>query len=61
MSASLVGSEMCIRDSVFAAFRPCHRAAQPPRQSPGRATWCTSHPWGHRNCLLYTSDAADDM
>eukprot|EP00969_Alexandrium_andersonii_P274662 12139100-Alexandrium_andersonii.AAC.1 len=60
MSASLVGSEMCIRDSppgrittallylicAWAAVGLARRAElAPPR----------------RACLLYTSDAADDM
>eukprot|EP00969_Alexandrium_andersonii_P065420 2882598-Alexandrium_andersonii.AAC.1 len=60
MSASLVGSEMCIRDR---------------RRPPGRGLvgwrlmllWASE--WGLRitdhariaGCLLYTSDAADDM
>eukprot|EP00969_Alexandrium_andersonii_P011078 481730-Alexandrium_andersonii.AAC.1 len=61
MSASLVGSEMCIRDSSALTAR------EPPEASPdsdflahngaqglaGGARW--------RSCLLYTSDAADDM
>eukprot|EP00969_Alexandrium_andersonii_P324264 14327980-Alexandrium_andersonii.AAC.1 len=61
MSASLVGSEMCIRD-------------RPPTSTP-TARWSTSSgpsPRGSRwrppsgaaetsCCLLYTSDAADDM
>eukprot|EP00969_Alexandrium_andersonii_P047165 2069666-Alexandrium_andersonii.AAC.1 len=60
MSASLVGSEMCIRDSrysirsVFGAcvieYLPANRDAGLPRGT-----------WGYRHCLLYTSDAADDM
>eukprot|EP00969_Alexandrium_andersonii_P007839 342250-Alexandrium_andersonii.AAC.1 len=61
MSASLVGSEMCIRDSVWEC--PSVRARG--------ASW-TAHGWPgagrarrpppHRSCcLLYTSDAADDM
>eukprot|EP00969_Alexandrium_andersonii_P059329 2612709-Alexandrium_andersonii.AAC.1 len=61
MSASLVGSEMCIRD----------------RPQPGRRLWSGAGSWGVRlgrrprgnptrapnlsPCLLYTSDAADDM
>eukprot|EP00969_Alexandrium_andersonii_P198085 8749423-Alexandrium_andersonii.AAC.1 len=60
MSASLVGSEMCIRDrgphsSSFERlkrlriFRAAISWAQPRRFSK-----CT-------DCLLYTSDAADDM
>eukprot|EP00969_Alexandrium_andersonii_P096298 4252267-Alexandrium_andersonii.AAC.1 len=60
MSASLVGSEMCIRDSrrAFPPFLcpclcPCTagrrqgRPGAPARRGPA--------------CLLYTSDAADDM
>eukprot|EP00969_Alexandrium_andersonii_P038975 1709026-Alexandrium_andersonii.AAC.1 len=61
MSASLVGSEMCIRD------RPSTR------QPAGRLDWKgtgsspptarAQDPTGRlgRSCLLYTSDAADDM
>eukprot|EP00969_Alexandrium_andersonii_P326177 14412190-Alexandrium_andersonii.AAC.1 len=60
MSASLVGSEMCIRDS---------RASSPASGASTHADICKpKHP---RNmdadqsragtCLLYTSDAADDM
>eukprot|EP00969_Alexandrium_andersonii_P102295 4515023-Alexandrium_andersonii.AAC.1 len=60
MSASLVGSEMCIRD------RPCRgRSSIAPS---GRATTAVSRCSGPggvsvtaRGCLLYTSDAADDM
>eukprot|EP00969_Alexandrium_andersonii_P162584 7186649-Alexandrium_andersonii.AAC.1 len=61
MSASLVGSEMCIRDS-------CHPARRPPR--PDGAGQCFCLLAGARQtllrrpdarCLLYTSDAADDM
>eukprot|EP00969_Alexandrium_andersonii_P082230 3624414-Alexandrium_andersonii.AAC.1 len=60
MSASLVGSEMCIRD------RSSHAAvALPPRHySCSAALWpilasvcCFARALG---CLLYTSDAADD-
>eukprot|EP00969_Alexandrium_andersonii_P147702 6530916-Alexandrium_andersonii.AAC.1 len=60
MSASLVGSEMCIRDScrpsqcpeVSALFRLCPSACAAGPACP--ASTCTA-------CLLYTSDAADDM
>eukprot|EP00969_Alexandrium_andersonii_P295572 13065330-Alexandrium_andersonii.AAC.1 len=40
MSASLVGSEMCIRDSPTGAhsFGPC----------PGSHPACLEHGWGHR-------------
>eukprot|EP00969_Alexandrium_andersonii_P202919 8966957-Alexandrium_andersonii.AAC.1 len=61
MSASLVGSEMCIRD----------RPQSPPQMvSPGgfgvvlRAESGGDDETGRRarrTCLLYTSDAADDM
>eukprot|EP00969_Alexandrium_andersonii_P046995 2061791-Alexandrium_andersonii.AAC.1 len=60
MSASLVGSEMCIRDSCRAcgearnwACRGKRRQRQRPQEDPAPAQ--------PRVCLLYTSDAADDM
>eukprot|EP00969_Alexandrium_andersonii_P016767 734483-Alexandrium_andersonii.AAC.1 len=60
MSASLVGSEMCIRDSPTPRTRTLTEATQgglklPPRPQTHRAR---SPPCA---CLLYTSDAADDM
>eukprot|EP00969_Alexandrium_andersonii_P152089 6725411-Alexandrium_andersonii.AAC.1 len=61
MSASLVGSEMCIRDrsqglrglrvvGLLIGSVRCRDACdfEPPQASPS-------------SCLLYTSDAADDM
>eukprot|EP00969_Alexandrium_andersonii_P091561 4041364-Alexandrium_andersonii.AAC.1 len=59
MSASLVGSEMCIRDSPRT---PRHSRLPPPFGWTGGGIGgllaprppCTA-------CLLYTSDAADDM
>eukprot|EP00969_Alexandrium_andersonii_P215464 9516576-Alexandrium_andersonii.AAC.1 len=60
MSASLVGSEMCIRDrpSLLAAARASVDAHGSP------ASWAFAN-WGCArevlSCLLYTSDAADDM
>eukprot|EP00969_Alexandrium_andersonii_P271239 11989164-Alexandrium_andersonii.AAC.1 len=61
MSASLVGSEMCIRDRhLIETFElmPLHgKSDMPPTLSAatvrGLARECA--------CLLYTSDAADDM
>eukprot|EP00969_Alexandrium_andersonii_P323530 14294430-Alexandrium_andersonii.AAC.1 len=60
MSASLVGSEMCIRDRGRrspGATRHRHSCALPSRLLEGTIdstkTTCS--------CLLYTSDAADDM
>eukprot|EP00969_Alexandrium_andersonii_P192333 8495400-Alexandrium_andersonii.AAC.1 len=61
MSASLVGSEMCIRDSAWVLPRGHRRR--------GRGCEAAQH-LGYAavvgipssmNCLLYTSDAADDM
>eukprot|EP00969_Alexandrium_andersonii_P330503 14607331-Alexandrium_andersonii.AAC.1 len=60
MSASLVGSEMCIRDSFF------QRDGQPTvGAADADLARAQSFENGHRHaesaCLLYTSDAADDM
>eukprot|EP00969_Alexandrium_andersonii_P299125 13224025-Alexandrium_andersonii.AAC.1 len=60
MSASLVGSEMCIRDSRCTARRKRRRAKR------GASCAWTCGMGGLRllpirSCLLYTSDAADDM
>eukprot|EP00969_Alexandrium_andersonii_P218819 9664337-Alexandrium_andersonii.AAC.1 len=61
MSASLVGSEMCIRDRVssrhqgsvgFVSLRPHMNCKRGSEMGPS-SRWNT--------CLLYTSDAADDM
>eukprot|EP00969_Alexandrium_andersonii_P026887 1172996-Alexandrium_andersonii.AAC.1 len=61
MSASLVGSEMCIRDSSTGTM-PCSAAEAAPVTLPPAAGGGSGpggvHAW---NCLLYTSDAADDM
>eukprot|EP00969_Alexandrium_andersonii_P212324 9375714-Alexandrium_andersonii.AAC.1 len=60
MSASLVGSEMCIRDSPETATRLAPAAAacfaRVNRPSLLRSAIGSLAP-----CLLYTSDAADDM
>eukprot|EP00975_Prorocentrum_lima_P037041 7797298-Prorocentrum_lima.AAC.1 len=61
MTSSLVGSEMCIRDSAFPVPRPgCHPSATggPRRRPRSRWSYTATPPW---SCLLYTSDAADDM
>eukprot|EP00969_Alexandrium_andersonii_P140653 6221178-Alexandrium_andersonii.AAC.1 len=60
MSASLVGSEMCIRDRPKAVWRPGRETLliQPiPRMRALLSPWTC----GAGRCLLYTSDAADDM
>eukprot|EP00969_Alexandrium_andersonii_P219553 9696208-Alexandrium_andersonii.AAC.1 len=60
MSASLVGSEMCIRDRTSTA--PEETAIRPAIQPAiGCARSRRSSRELNRACLLYTSDAADDM
>eukprot|EP00969_Alexandrium_andersonii_P225545 9960464-Alexandrium_andersonii.AAC.1 len=60
MSASLVGSEMCIRDRTGAranspqSQRRHTRGGRPPHPATESGTRTAG-------CLLYTSDAADDM
>eukprot|EP00975_Prorocentrum_lima_P012285 2604890-Prorocentrum_lima.AAC.1 len=60
MTSSLVGSEMCIRDRCRLLHAMLRWALFSSR--PGAAARC---PQGQRClsdcCLLYTSDAADDM
>eukprot|EP00969_Alexandrium_andersonii_P209760 9266211-Alexandrium_andersonii.AAC.1 len=60
MSASLVGSEMCIRDSTT---RDTQRRAEQERMHARAAMLGPGPPGAARcpSCLLYTSDAADDM
>eukprot|EP00969_Alexandrium_andersonii_P255931 11314027-Alexandrium_andersonii.AAC.1 len=61
MSASLVGSEMCIRDRLSG------RARAHPHSCARTGSTCASAPSAPparsvpAPCLLYTSDAADDM
>eukprot|EP00969_Alexandrium_andersonii_P343927 15201213-Alexandrium_andersonii.AAC.1 len=63
MSASLVGSEMCIRDRARAPPRPFS-----PRRIRNLLAQTSNQPSDAPRarapsmlCLLYTSDAADDM
>eukprot|EP00969_Alexandrium_andersonii_P086997 3837790-Alexandrium_andersonii.AAC.1 len=60
MSASLVGSEMCIRDSCLPSTPP-----RLPCRSCPPALWSKTLRARRSGvphcCLLYTSDAADDM
>eukprot|EP00975_Prorocentrum_lima_P002040 443422-Prorocentrum_lima.AAC.1 len=61
MTSSLVGSEMCIRDSSWAP-RPVptgtnSRPTWPPHAAPASRARLARN----TSCLLYTSDAADDM
>eukprot|EP00969_Alexandrium_andersonii_P323242 14282309-Alexandrium_andersonii.AAC.1 len=62
MSASLVGSEMCIRDrkNTYCHMRCVDSTPPVVKSSPhpgGLAFAALTAP----SCLLYTSDAADDM
>eukprot|EP00969_Alexandrium_andersonii_P195404 8632523-Alexandrium_andersonii.AAC.1 len=61
MSASLVGSEMCIRDRP----EPISHDPKSIGRNSSRSLWLlvttTRLAGGLRPCLLYTSDAADDM
>eukprot|EP00969_Alexandrium_andersonii_P097554 4307217-Alexandrium_andersonii.AAC.1 len=60
MSASLVGSEMCIRDSMLPAAPqlPSPHTPLPHRRHLRCRCRLPAALWA---CLLYTSDAADDM
>eukprot|EP00969_Alexandrium_andersonii_P142077 6281005-Alexandrium_andersonii.AAC.1 len=61
MSASLVGSEMCIRDSRTPSCPSC-RSPVVGKGEDGRRKGCRGvRKVPSRSCLLYTSDAADDM
>eukprot|EP00975_Prorocentrum_lima_P042783 8984955-Prorocentrum_lima.AAC.1 len=60
MTSSLVGSEMCIRDSLVSLPPPWLLQPLPPQNPVGNS----AEQWGRVHlslCLLYTSDAADDM
>eukprot|EP00969_Alexandrium_andersonii_P336947 14893284-Alexandrium_andersonii.AAC.1 len=60
MSASLVGSEMCIRDRRSTSRpRSCRSTDWVGRLNSGATK--RAHARLTRSCLLYTSDAADDM
>eukprot|EP00969_Alexandrium_andersonii_P299512 13241762-Alexandrium_andersonii.AAC.1 len=61
MSASLVGSEMCIRDRRKVGSRE-HVTSSDRRGNGGAGGAAYSYCWRLQSaCLLYTSDAADDM
>eukprot|EP00969_Alexandrium_andersonii_P076741 3383441-Alexandrium_andersonii.AAC.1 len=61
MSASLVGSEMCIRDRERSDRATWGAASRRPKLLRESIFAHSSPPVGRRTCLLYTSDAADDM
>eukprot|EP00975_Prorocentrum_lima_P029302 6152589-Prorocentrum_lima.AAC.1 len=60
MTSSLVGSEMCIRDSRWLDIAATSRRKTDLRVAsyPGISGFAVPLP---KDCLLYTSDAADDM
>eukprot|EP00969_Alexandrium_andersonii_P206892 9139963-Alexandrium_andersonii.AAC.1 len=60
MSASLVGSEMCIRDRSRAVSK-LRNATLAMRYSMTRTPSTDRTEQRTETCLLYTSDAADDM
>eukprot|EP00969_Alexandrium_andersonii_P138347 6117551-Alexandrium_andersonii.AAC.1 len=60
MSASLVGSEMCIRDSARVINLFVERRKGPQNSKRLRRARGDAESSG-KPCLLYTSDAADDM
>eukprot|EP00969_Alexandrium_andersonii_P133633 5909784-Alexandrium_andersonii.AAC.1 len=60
MSASLVGSEMCIRDSPTPPALS-HRPRGPRQCITSLVPFQTVRVARGVGCLLYTSDAADDM
>eukprot|EP00969_Alexandrium_andersonii_P194984 8613613-Alexandrium_andersonii.AAC.1 len=60
MSASLVGSEMCIRDSSLHRLQHLFRNLALWSKLAG-ASESSRGARGPNSCLLYTSDAADDM
>eukprot|EP00969_Alexandrium_andersonii_P212056 9364800-Alexandrium_andersonii.AAC.1 len=61
MSASLVGSEMCIRDSSCLTHPPLPLFTCPFPPTPQEAAADFRVQLQLHVCLLYTSDAADDM
>eukprot|EP00969_Alexandrium_andersonii_P285105 12603519-Alexandrium_andersonii.AAC.1 len=61
MSASLVGSEMCIRDSSPNKPKVCILENVSGMQSASEDEGGAPLQFAMWGCLLYTSDAADDM
>eukprot|EP00975_Prorocentrum_lima_P036870 7759461-Prorocentrum_lima.AAC.1 len=60
MTSSLVGSEMCIRDRKGATTWEAEKGATTWEPATELEAATTSEP-AFTSCLLYTSDAADDM
>eukprot|EP00975_Prorocentrum_lima_P052380 10978343-Prorocentrum_lima.AAC.1 len=60
MTSSLVGSEMCIRDSDCSLLCP-GIGREGRREEKGKRERSIGREGKMGGCLLYTSDAADDM
>eukprot|EP00975_Prorocentrum_lima_P000826 170301-Prorocentrum_lima.AAC.1 len=60
MTSSLVGSEMCIRDRCW-PLHGCSAPAGTTRRALQPLWRLRAVGYASRPCLLYTSDAADDM
>eukprot|EP00975_Prorocentrum_lima_P003865 846137-Prorocentrum_lima.AAC.1 len=61
MTSSLVGSEMCIRDRSKTGHLRMNPREGTKREWRWEPTRGLGQGIGAVNCLLYTSDAADDM
>eukprot|EP00969_Alexandrium_andersonii_P190934 8435523-Alexandrium_andersonii.AAC.1 len=61
MSASLVGSEMCIRDRPTTSCTGARPQSRTSISLPQEGRGPRGGPSVSLSCLLYTSDAADDM
>eukprot|EP00975_Prorocentrum_lima_P048669 10183638-Prorocentrum_lima.AAC.1 len=61
MTSSLVGSEMCIRDSSFTVLYQWDKPSRTTRKRRNIIDTHRTKRGAARPCLLYTSDAADDM
>eukprot|EP00969_Alexandrium_andersonii_P144728 6400022-Alexandrium_andersonii.AAC.1 len=61
MSASLVGSEMCIRDRGEGKGKGGKPGSPAAPRGPASVGGAKGAGKGAFHCLLYTSDAADDM
>eukprot|EP00975_Prorocentrum_lima_P006654 1432216-Prorocentrum_lima.AAC.1 len=61
MTSSLVGSEMCIRDREEAALGNSATVVKSGEVNGNDNNYNNITPKDPKTCLLYTSDAADDM
>eukprot|EP00975_Prorocentrum_lima_P023861 5022347-Prorocentrum_lima.AAC.1 len=61
MTSSLVGSEMCIRDRLKSVPVTSKEVADSNGEAMVKWTASINSEMQNFNCLLYTSDAADDM